>query len=120
MVNPRCRTYQVLRVQARRAAAVRIAVNAVEQQIGALLDLRLPIHAGSRVIQVHSALQTLHIVLAKIVDRVVLSVIVSKPAHEIDKLGAAHLVADLILLQEGREIFKVHRVAQGNGKKGCK
>ena len=100
---------------------MRIAVNAVQQQIGALLNLRLSVHAGAGVIEIDGSLQTLHIRLADIVDCVVVSVVVSELAHEVHEFGTADLVSNLVVFEKGREILKVHGIPEyGDSQKGEK
>ena len=70
--------YSMLGVQTRGTSAVGIAIQSIQEEVTAFPDLRLTVQSRTRVIQVNSAMQTLHIGFPNRIDGSVVSVVIPK------------------------------------------
>ena len=115
-VTGNVRTYSVLGVQTRGASAVGIAIQSVQEEITALLDLGLTVQSRTRVVKVNRAMQTLHIVFANGIDRSIVSVVIAKAVHKVLELGSTEFIRHHLIAQEGWQVFKIDRI----GTEKCK
>ena len=108
--------YGMLRVQTRGTSAVSISIQSIQEEITALLDLRLTVQASSRVVKVNSAVQTLHIVFSNCIDRSVVSVVVGEAVHKVLELWSTDFFLHHLITQEGWQVL----IIDGIGAQKCK
>ena len=99
--------YSMLGVQTRGTSAVGIAIQSIQEEVTAFPDLRLTVQSRTRVIQVNSAMQTLHIGFPNRIDGSIVSVVISEATHKILELRSTEFLRCRLIIHEGWQVFEV-------------